>query len=749
MNLQVASVYVAVLAALLSGCGGGGGGGGGGEGSGGGIVRPDEPGTPPVTTGPELPGVNPSRITVPGGSAVTVAVVDSGARLTHGEFADGLVSSTYNVLDGGSEVADSSDVYHGTAMASIVAGKTQGYSDNAKLMIVKSSANFLIESIDQARGVSYAAQNGARVINTSTSGWQTTASADVDLYQDVAKHDAIWVTSAGNGGLDISAERMPSVFMSDARPDLSGIRDRMLVVGRLNAAGTDRDPDSDYPGNNALLQHRFLLAPGTDIGAAHGTGDNDYRTVDGTSPAAAVVSAAAASIVSKWPHLSATEATSILLDTAKRDHRLYSQNDCGKSKDLNCGAFYMGQGILDSIAALNPVGMLTLALTDTVSGPTAPVAQTSMTVSPAFGDSFAALAAAPVAAFDAYGRDYSVNLNVQSAKTGLDRFGGLGSFMQRGLTQRMTVADPTAAQHVDARMRFKSDGTPSAASLSYQAAGVRVTGYRFAYGESSPHGDIAVLDELPMLSYSGTHAVAADYPAVTGVSGSVPAGIDGLALGFDAWHANSTPTGLGNNERSATRSAVSLQYAPTDWLRLSAGVASLTERDAMLGTRSYGALGLDAGTSFVSRTLAVDVMPFANASIFARYEEGEMNDVAGAGLIDSIQGIHASQFAAGMAYDTGDYRAAFVASAPLRVDAATAALQVPTGRTLDGQVTFDRRTANLSPSGRERTFEFALFARAGGFGSGVQFNLSRTLDPGHNAASKAVNMVALSYTTLF
>ena len=153
MNLQVASVYVAILAALLSGCGGGGGGGGGGgEGSGGGIVRPDEPGTPPVTTGPALPSVNPSRITVPGGSAVTVAVIDSGARLTHSEFADGVVSSTYNVLDGGSEVADSSDVYHGTGMASIIAGKTQGYSDNAKLMIVKSSANFLIESLYQAPG---------------------------------------------------------------------------------------------------------------------------------------------------------------------------------------------------------------------------------------------------------------------------------------------------------------------------------------------------------------------------------------------------------------------------------------------------------------------------------------------------------------------------------------------------------------------------------------------------------------------
>lgn len=740
MNLQVASFYVAVLAALLTGCGGGGGGGGGGgvDSGGGGVIRPDDPGTPPVT------GVNPARITIPDGETVIVAVVDSGARTSHREFVD-VIASTYNVIDGSTNVSDDSG--HGTGMASIIAGKTHGYSGNAKLMIVKAAEEGVGTMSHFASGYAYAAKNGARIINNSSSGWQTTFADDIELTQSIVDHDAILLNAAGNGGLN-NGIRMPSAYFLKERPDLKGIRDRMLVVGTLNAAGTGRDSSSDYPGSNRLLQDRFLLAPGLKIAAANVTSNSSYRDFSGTSVATAVASAAAASVLSTWPHLNATEATSILLDTANRDHHLYSKNNCGSTKNLNCGAFYMGKGILDPSAALKPVGPLSLALTESVSGPAASLEATSMTVSPAFGDSFSSLADSPVAAFDAYGRDYAVNLNVKSARTGLDRFGGLGAFMQRGPTQRTSLSDSTSVQYVDARMRFNADGSPAAASLSYQMGDTRVTGYRFGYGESSPRGDIEVLDDLPLLSYTGTHAVAADYPAVTGMNGSVPSGIKGVRLGFDAWYANTSRTGLASNDQSAARSEVSMQYEPTSWLRLSAGMASLTERAAMLGTKGYGALGFSADAGFTSRTLSVDIMPFEAATIFARYETGHMDDVGGSGVIDSIKGIRASQFAAGMAYASADYRAAFVASSPLHVDSATAAFKAPTGRTLDGQVTFDRRTANLSPSGRERTFEFAFAARASQYGT-VQLNLSRTLESGHNSASKAENMVALNYTTLF
>lgn len=733
-TFRLTPVYAAVLSVLLAGCFGGGGGSAARR-----VLDPTIP--PPVSS-----TINPDRVTVSGGTSVTVAVVDSGARLSHNEFADGVVTSTYNALDGSSNVTDVDSQFHGTAMASIVAGKTQGYSGNANLMIVKAMESGLGSVVTLAQGVAYSAQHGARVINSSNGGWQTTHPDALAPYQSIVTNDAVWANAAGNGGQNITDVRMPSAFFLDSRTDLVDIRDRMLVVGRLNAAGTDRDADSDYPGSNTLLQQRFLMAPGTDIGAAHGTGDSAYREVDGTSPAAAVVSATAASIISKWPHLTAPETASILLDTAKRNHSLYSQNNCGATGNLNCGGFYMGRGIMDPNAALNPVGTLAMALSDDVDGPAAALTRTGLMASTAFGDAFNGMSQLPVAAFDDYGRDYLVTLRMVPAMSAIHRFGGLGAFMQRGQTDHLRMSDGFATQ--EGWMRYNADGTPVSAALSFQQGDTRVTGYRFGYGESNPAAMPEGFSTLRMLSYNGNNAVANDYVSVSGVSGELASGVDGVRIGFDAWRANNTVSGLDGGDQSATRTEIALRFAPTDWMRLSAGVASLTEREAMLGTKASGALTFQDGTPFLSQTLSLDVTPFAGASLFARYEQGRMGNLQGTALIERVTDIRASQFAAGATYGSDDFQIAMVASAPLRVDSATAHLNVPTGRTIDGKVLTTRYAADLSPSGRERSIEFAFAARAGKTGL-INLNLSRTFDPGHNQNAAAENTAMVGYNVAF
>lgn len=733
-SFRLAPVYVAVLAALLAGCMGG-----GGSPAARRILDPDS--SPPPSS-----SVNPDRVTVSGGTAVTVAVVDSGARLTHSEFADGVVTSAYNAMDGSTNVADVDSQYHGTAMASIVAGKTQGYSGNANLMIVKAMTSGSGAATTLAQGVAYAAQNGARVINSSNGGWQTTHPDALAPYQSIVTKDAVWVNAAGNGGQNITDVRMPSAFFQDSRTDLTDIRDRMLVVGRLNAAGTDRDADSDYPGSNTLLQQRFVMAPGTDIGAAHGTSDSALREVDGTSPAAAVTSAVAASIVSKWPHLTAPQTASIILDTAKRNHNLYTQNNCGATGNLNCGNFYMGRGIMDPVAALNPVGSLAMALSDEVQGPSAPLTRTGLLASTAFGDAFNAMSQLPVAAFDDYGRDYLVTLRMTPAMTAINRFGGLGAFMQRGQTEHLRLSDGMTVQ--EGWMRYNADGTPAAAALSFQQGDTRVTGYRFGYGESNPAAMPEGMSALRMLSYNGNSAVASDYLAVSGVSGEVGSGIDRVRIGFDAWRANNTVSGLDGGDQAATRTEIAVRYAPTDWMRISAGVASLTEREAMLGTKASGALAFQDGTPFLSHTLSLDVMPMTGTTLFARYEQGTMGNLDGTALIEHVSDIRASQFAAGATYSNDGFQMALVASAPLRVDSATAHLNVPTGRTVDGKVTYARYEADLAPSGRERSVEFAMATSVGKAGR-MSLNLSRTFDPGHDSQSGPDNSVMMGYHAAF
>ncbi len=732
-HFRLTPVYVAILSALLAGCMGGG--------SSPAIRRILDPSPPPPSQ-----STNPDRITISGGASVTVAVVDSGARLTHNEFSGGVVSSTYNAIDGSSNVNDADSQFHGTAMASIVAGKTQGYSGNAKLMIVKGMDVAGGSVLTLANGVSYAAQNGARVINSSNSGWQVSHPDAIAPYQSIVTYDSLWVNAAGNGGLNITDVRVPSAFFFESRTDLADIRNRMLVVGRLNEAETARDTDSDYPGGNTLLQERFVLAPGTTIGAAHGTGDSTYRQVDGTSPAAAVASGVAASIISKWPHLTAPQTASIILDTARRSDPLYSQNTCGGSGTMNCGAFYMGRGILDPVAALNPVGTLSMALSDEVAGPSVPVARTGLAASMAFGDAFDGLSRLPVASFDAYGRDYLVTLRMAPAQTALARFGGLGSSMLRGHTEYQRVSDEFGNSQ-ESFVRMNADGS-AAAAMSFQTGDTKVTGYRFGFGESNPAAMPDGLTSLHLLSYNGNGAIASDYLAVSGVSGEVASGIEHLTFGFDVWRANNTVSGLDGGDQSATRTEVTLRYVPADWMRLSAGIASLIEREAMLGTKATGALQFRDGTPFVSQTIGLDILPLPGATMFARYESGAMSNVGGAGLIDSVTNIRASQFAIGATYETEGLHAALVGSSPLRVDSGVAHLSVPTGRTIDGKVLRTAFSSELAPSGRERSIEFALATHVGKTAV-VQINLSRTVDPGHNAQADAENMVALGYRTRF
>ncbi len=91
---------------------------------------------------------------------------------------------------------------------------------------------------------------------------------------------------------------------------------------------------------------------------------------------------------------------------------------------------------------------------------------------------------------------------------------------------------------------------------------------------------------------------------------------------------------------------------------------------------------------------------------------------------------------------------ALVASSPLRVDSAKASFNVPTGRSLDGQVLTTKQTANLAPSGRERTFELAMASNVSKGGI-VQLNMARTFESGHDTTAKPENTAVISYSKTF
>src|SRR5690606_27574562 len=144
-----------------------------------GPTKPSDPDPTPTR------GVNPDRVTIQGGAEVIVGVVDTAVRESHQEFADGVIVDSVDIVEG--TPADS----HGTGIAALIAGKYSGYSGNARLVVAGAGTTLHAFDDDIGRGVQWAAERGAGVINSSNTAWRS--GRVLDYYQSVVQHDAVLV----------------------------------------------------------------------------------------------------------------------------------------------------------------------------------------------------------------------------------------------------------------------------------------------------------------------------------------------------------------------------------------------------------------------------------------------------------------------------------------------------------------------------------------------------------------------------
>src|SRR3954471_2829660 len=239
------------------------------------------------------------------GAGVTVAIVDSGARVQHPDLApniwtnfgevpgngvdddrNGYVDDVHGVdLSSSRAGQDLSDGHgHGTHVAGIVAAAANrvgvvGVAPQAKLMIVKVlQADGSGTTGAVAEGIRYAAANGARVINLSLAG-------------------------NDNDGRDI--DRQPSYPASLPEANL------------LAVASTDPDDGrgiSDFSNFGRLAAQ--VPAPGAGILSSANTGSWEIKS--GTSMAAPMVAGVAALAVSGNPQISAVDLRGLLMQNAGR-----------------------------------------------------------------------------------------------------------------------------------------------------------------------------------------------------------------------------------------------------------------------------------------------------------------------------------------------------------------------------------------------------------------------------------------------
>ena len=243
------------------------------------------------------------------GLGVTVAVLDSGVDDAHPDLHGRLLPAVDLVGDG----LTRDPFGHGTRIAGIIAGVMDGAgiagvaSDVRILPIRVLAADGEGDQNRTARGIRAAVAAGAQVINLSLSS-QTPSPAQADAIRYALDNGVTVVAAAGNR----RGQGSPTVYPA-AYPGVIGVSS----IGRGLRA-------SEFASRGPFID---LVAPGqrivtTEVGGGWGR-------QDGTSLAAAFVTAGAALVRAANPTLSRAQVTDILLSTSKDLGRRGRDDDFG------------------------------------------------------------------------------------------------------------------------------------------------------------------------------------------------------------------------------------------------------------------------------------------------------------------------------------------------------------------------------------------------------------------------------------
>jgi thermitase len=216
------------------------------------------------------------------GQAVTVAVVDTGADLTHPDLIDGLIDG-WDYIENDEIPADGNG--HGTHVAGIVGATTDnargvaGMGWGAKIMPVRVlDDQGEGDTLQVALGIRYAVEHGAKVINLSLGGYSGSQTlADTVAYAQA--QGAVIVAAAGNH--NTSAQFFPAAYEG-----VIGVSATNLSDEKASFSNYGTYIDVAAPGDNL---YSTLRSPGT------------YGYMSGTSMAAPMVSGLVALLLTRYP----------------------------------------------------------------------------------------------------------------------------------------------------------------------------------------------------------------------------------------------------------------------------------------------------------------------------------------------------------------------------------------------------------------------------------------------------------------
>jgi type VII secretion-associated serine protease mycosin len=241
------------------------------------------------------------------GAGIIVAVLDSGVDASHPDLV-GQVLPGADFVDGTTD-GRKDFVGHGTTVAGLIAGRDRlggvtGLAPGAKILPVRvlDRQNRYTDASTVARGLHWAVDHGARVVNLSLGGSGRSAEL-ADAIQYAYQHDVVVVACTGNTAESDGSHqiwypaREPGVLAVSglAQTRSGGASHLALWSGALTGPAT------------------VLTAPAVDLLGAKPGG---YWRVQGTSFAAPLVTAAAALVRAHWPGMNAANVINRLVGTA-------------------------------------------------------------------------------------------------------------------------------------------------------------------------------------------------------------------------------------------------------------------------------------------------------------------------------------------------------------------------------------------------------------------------------------------------
>jgi len=261
----------------------------------------------------------------PPGPGLPVTMIDSGADLSHPEFAGRPNTTALNLQTFSSSFEEA----HGTATSSVVGAQLNGTGlggiyPQAKLQLWDASPGGVLTVGDEIAGLAAARAHGPGVVNLSLGGADHLAVEEHAILRTFAEGSLV-VASAGNDRMFGSPASYPASFA------------HVLTIGATN--------EGDRPTNfSSISSHMDLAAPGQDIAVAvpsiwEPSPGNPYETLDGTSFSAPLVSGASAAVWTLRPKLTNSQ----LFEVMRR-----SAHHVGK-RGWNAST---GYGILDVPASL-------------------------------------------------------------------------------------------------------------------------------------------------------------------------------------------------------------------------------------------------------------------------------------------------------------------------------------------------------------------------------------------------------------